>query len=219
MKILRSFIISFVLLSFLSMSILPVSSDDPLFAVITPIFSQAYESVGYSDPNYIGTMNIPTGVTNYYYLKVTIPANYTLIYPTLDNLMGTFTFNGSNNLRIRMFSTGVTPNKVKFNYSINNQPFIDFSPSFSQDGSVYIYSHNSKTLRFLEPDSINNVDGYVEFELGTLGPLTSGNIVTVDMTPGTVRNPSFRKDYSWNAEARTAKGGSGTISTISVTIE
>ncbi|MFZ3167760.1 MAG: hypothetical protein WA130_09105 [Candidatus Methanoperedens sp.] len=216
MNILRSFIVLFVLMSVISMSILPVSAPGLTLSLSSSSLEKNKPAA------YTGSMifNSTAPDIQYRYLKVIIPEKYEMTYPVAGTLMGTFTISEGTNdkVRIRMYSTGTTPQKVKFNFSINGGAYNDFNPSFVQEtGLVYNYSYNSNILRYLEPSNANGGVGYVEFVLGSLGPVTKLNKVMVESVA--LKNPSAGT-YTWNAEARDVSGSSSNVSSgsFSVTI-
>ncbi|MBU3966447.1 MAG: hypothetical protein KKG76_03585 [Euryarchaeota archaeon] len=198
MKILRSFIVSFVLLSVLSMSILLVSAIGPLIVTIDPI-----SSVKGLSPAYTGTMNFTSGdTTDYFYLKVTIPDDYKIHTGGANTEMGNFTI--SDKVKIKMISTG-TDNIVRFEYSINGG--ISYTPitgtlNLNQNGITSI-TYNTNNLTFYKP--ANEKNRYLEFELGTLGPIKSTKTVIVKMVSGSLTNPTTSQLYTWLATAKVNK--------------
>lgn len=183
MKISRSFIVSFVLLSVLSISILAVSAD---FITIDPDSSTVDGT-----ENYIGTMTIPY---DSYYLRLDIPNGFVINTGTNSgDIVGTFTI--SDKVTIQMYSTG-SNNVVWFGYLINDGPITNIPGTLDLNKNDDEIAHITNTLKF---HNNNNIDRYLEFLLTTLGPIKGGSTVTVDMTDGILKNPSTAGDYYWNA--------------------
>lgn len=204
MKILRSFVVSFVLLLVLSMSISAVSSP-----TLTVDILPSTGSPGITNVSYTGNMQFqPTDNIDYYYLELTIPNGYTLNYKTPSNsIMGTFTISDIVNIRMKSATSGPgSYRSVKFEYLIPG--YSEYIPipgemDISSNLEQSISFKTTNILKFKQPKT-NDV-GYVKFELGTFGPVKSGNTVTVVLNDGALINPSANT-YTWTAKAKNSVG-------------
>ena len=149
---------------------------------------------------YEGTMRITgdRGI-NYYNFEVIIPKRYTVLFPSRGKIIGTYTMTdlrGHDKVEIIIYSNDSRHDLVDVKYTTNDGD----SWRTVEGQNINHMTIGSTKLKLKKPTSSN--PGSLKIDLGSLGPISRGNIVKFEMEKNTLRNPSITGTYTWYVNAQ-----------------
>jgi hypothetical protein len=134
---------------------------------------------------------------NYYSFQVIIPKRYTVLFPSKGKI-GTYTMTdsqGHDKVEIIILSNDSNRDLVDVKYTTND----GHSWRTVTGQNINDMRIGSTTLQLIKPKS--NKDGSLTIALGSIGPISRGNIVKFEMEKNTLRNPIIKGTYTWYVNA------------------